>query len=187
MKIISYLKIVSLLLVALITFFVYVPTNTAEYYDDINYEIQHHLLTKNVLAQAKNFKQIDCLARNIYYEARGESFEGQMAVAQVTLNRVNSNQFPNSICAVVEEKTIARGYTVCQFSWVCEPWNNQRLKLSKDNISYRIAELAILGQYSLPWITEDTFWFHATHVKPKWRHIHDKVARVDNHIFYKQK
>lgn len=162
-------------------------STTVEYHRDIDYSIKHNLLTKNILGQAKNLKQIDCLARNVYYEARGESFEGQMAVAQVTLNRVNSDQFPNSICSVVEEKTTARGYTVCQFSWVCEPWNNQRLKVRDTHTSYQVAYMAIMGQNALPWMTENTFWFHATHVKPKWRHIHDKVARVDNHIFYKQK
>lgn len=163
-------------------------TTSTEIHHDIDYTIKHDVLTKNILTQTKNLKQIDCLARNIYYEARGESFEGQMAVAQVTLNRVNSDQFPNSICAVVEEKTEYKsGTTVCQFSWVCESWNNRRLKIRETQLSYQIAYMAIMNQNTLPWITNDTFWFHATHVKPTWRKIHDRVARIDNHIFYKQK
>jgi len=65
-------------------------------------------------------KQVDCLAKNIYHEAASESYEGKLAVAQVTMNRVNSGKFPSDICSVVYQKTTDQNLkTVCQFSWTC--------------------------------------------------------------------
>ena len=79
------------------------------------------LVMKNnsVTAEVRN-KQLDCLARNIYYEAGGEPFEGKVAVAQVTVNRAASGQFPNDICRVVYQKNIVYDKVLCQFSWYCE-------------------------------------------------------------------
>ena len=72
-------------------------------------------------------KEVNCLAKNVYYEAGLESYEGQVAVAQVTVNRVEDGKFPTSICGVVHQKTrVPSGRTVCQFSWVCDP-NRMRL------------------------------------------------------------
>ena len=65
-------------------------------------------------------KQLDCLARNIYYEAGYEPFEGKVAVAQVTINRAESGQFPSDICQVVYQKNIVYEKVLCQFSWYCE-------------------------------------------------------------------
>lgn len=62
-----------------------------------------------------NQTQIECLAKNIYHEARGQSKDGQIAVANVVINRVNSSKFPNSVCAVINQ----RYRSTCQFSWVC--------------------------------------------------------------------
>lgn len=61
-------------------------------------------------------REVECLAKNIYYEAGSEPREGMLAVAQVTMNRVKSNEFPRSVCGVVYQQR--KG--VCQFSWVCE-------------------------------------------------------------------
>ena len=64
-------------------------------------------------------KQLDCLARNIYHEAGSEPFEGKVAVAQVTINRTESGQFPSDICQVVYQKNIVYEKVFCQFSWYC--------------------------------------------------------------------
>ena len=70
---------------------------------------------------AVDFKEsLNCLADNIYWEAATESFEGKLAVAQVTMNRVHSGKFRGSVCEVVKQKDRINGYTICQFSWVCE-------------------------------------------------------------------
>ena len=71
-------------------------------------------------------KEISCLARNVYYEARGESLQGQKAVALVTLNRVENPMFPNTICGVVNERKVVKGTTKCQFSWRCESHTNPK-------------------------------------------------------------
>jgi len=65
-------------------------------------------------------RQLRCLTQNIYWEAASEPFEGKVAVAQVTLNRANSSQFPNDICAVVYQKNVIYSKVVCQFSWYCD-------------------------------------------------------------------
>ena len=65
-------------------------------------------------------KQLQCLAYNIYWEAASEPFEGKVAVAQVTVNRVMSGRFPDTVCGVVHQKTTLYNKVVCQFSWLCE-------------------------------------------------------------------
>ena len=64
--------------------------------------------------------QLDCLARNIYHEAGYEPFEGKVAVAQVTINRAESGEFPSDICRVVYQKNVVYEKVLCQFSWYCE-------------------------------------------------------------------
>ena len=162
-------------------------TNSVDLRKDINYDIQHYQLTKILVKQAKYMREIQCLARNIYYESRGESWEGQMAVAKVTLNRVESDLFPNTICGVVQEKYKVKGYEVCQFSWYCEAWNNKQIRFTEHHQSYQVALDAILHKDVPNWMTEDVFWFHTKQVKPRWRKIHERVAVVDNHIFYQIK
>ena len=76
-------------------------------------------VSKKQVSQEYN-KQVECLAKNIYWESASESYEGKLAVAQVTMNRVNSGKFPSDICSVVYQKTVNReSRTVCQFSWTC--------------------------------------------------------------------
>lgn len=77
------------------------------------------LNNSSVTAEVRN-KQLECLARNIYHEAGGEPFEGKVAVAQVTINRAESGDFPNDICKVVYQKNIVYEKVLCQFSWYCQ-------------------------------------------------------------------
>jgi spore germination cell wall hydrolase CwlJ-like protein len=135
-------------------------------------------------------KEIGCLARNVYYESRGESLQGQMAVALVTLNRAESPMFPNTICGVVNErKKVAKRGVVCQFSWRCESHTNPKKHIKQSHESYQAAITAILDYDSLTQtlVTQDTLFFHATHVRPFWRKVKQRLARIDNHIFYRQK
>ena len=135
-------------------------------------------------------KEIGCLARNVYYEARGESLQGQKAVALVTLNRAESPMFPNTICGVVNErKKVAKRGVVCQFSWRCESHTNPKKHIKQSHESYQAAITAILDYDSLTQtlVTADTLFFHAAHVRPFWRKVKQRLARIDNHIFYRQK
>jgi len=135
-------------------------------------------------------KEIGCLARNVYYESRGESLQGQMAVALVTLNRAENPMFPNTICGVVNErKKVAKRGLVCQFSWRCESHTNPKKHIKQSHESYQAAITAILDYDSLTQtlVTADTLFFHAAHVRPFWRKVKQRLARIDNHIFYRQK
>ena len=139
-------------------------------------------------------KELMCLARNIYYEAGSESFEGKVAVAMVTLNRAESGKFPQTLCGVIHQKTtitqkvvVAEKTTlvqkvVCQFSWVCEG-NRLRTAIGDrwDDAMY-VARMVLLDGYRIPKL-EDALYFHATHVQPNWGK--PKVARIGNHIFYR--
>ena len=124
-------------------------------------------------------KEMNCLAENIYYEAGSESFEGKLAVAQVTLNRVNSGQFAKSICDVVYQKT---GETY-QFSWV------GMHKYAKDK--YRWEESQIVAKKAMTepvahalLLKQNALYYHANYVNPKWKL--QKVTQIGNHIFYKK-
>ncbi len=115
-----------------------------------------------------------CLASAIFYEARSESFEGQLAVAQVILNRVQSGRFARSICGVVLQPS--------QFSFVRGGAIPAISKASKD---WREAlAIARIAQAKLhPSSADNALFFHATHVSPKWRL--NRVASIGNHIFYR--
>ena len=124
-------------------------------------------------------KQVDCLAENIYYEAGSESFEGKLAVAQVTLNRVASGQFANSICAVVHQKT---GETY-QFSWVgMEKYGKDTYRWEESKIVAKKAMTEPVAHALLS--KQNALYYHAKYVNPGWKLT--KVGQIGNHIFYKE-
>lgn len=124
------------------------------------------------IAQPKP-QDVACLAKNIYMEARGEPVEGQIAVAQVTLNRLNSGSFGSSICKVI--------YAKSQFSWT-----NGNLKKVKNNkeweASVAVATAVLKGSIHLP--SFNALYFHTCQVKPYWAKTKTRVAVIANHIFY---
>lgn len=125
-------------------------------------------------------KEISCLADNIYYEARAEPLLGQKAVALVTMNRLNNDKYPNTVCSVVKQKT----ENVCQFSWVCE-----RRTAGKNVDQYSNAMgLAIFIYYNYKELTDVTrgaLFFHATRISPKWKYAMQRTITIGNHVFYK--
>lgn len=128
-------------------------------------------------------KQLTCLTRNIYNEAAKEPFEGKVAVAQVTLNRVESGRFGKDVCGVVYQKNVIYEKVVCQFSWVCMPSVFNRPVYSvlyKE--SEEVAKKVLLENFRLPSM-RDAMYYHATYVNPKWGK--PKIAQIGNHIFYK--
>jgi N-acetylmuramoyl-L-alanine amidase len=138
--------------------------------------------------QENNVKrQLACLARNVFYEANGEPLEGQMAVAEVTINRARSGLFPRDLCAVVAQTTYADNKTrVCQFSWVCDSKFDKTKVIAKNNISYIAAEKVFLNGEHVDDIDNKTLFFHRVDVKidPSWPH--NVVAQIGNHVFYKR-
>jgi N-acetylmuramoyl-L-alanine amidase len=128
-------------------------------------------------------KQLDCLAKNIYHEAKGEPFEGKVAVAQVTLNRAASGQFPSDICKVVYQKNVVYEKVLCQFSWYCD---QATMAKPKNTAAYKesqiVARQVLLEEFRLPSLNK-ALYFHATHINPGWKK--EKVATIGNHVFYK--
>jgi spore germination cell wall hydrolase CwlJ-like protein len=125
---------------------------------------------------------LECLSRNIYYEAGIESTIGKYAVAQVTINRWKEKK-PQSLCPIIyAHKKIANGKTVCQFSWACKG------KLEKPSgknweESKRIAEDVINKGVRVAPLKEATH-YHATYVKPNWSEVERVVWAEGSHIFY---
>lgn len=117
-------------------------------------------------------KDIHCLALNLHHEARGESVEGIKAVANVTLNRVKSGKFADTVCKVIKQPG--------QFSWV-------NTVLDKKNISIdpKIKQIAFDALLSKDWVdnTNSALYFHNREVETPFRRV--VTARIDNHIFYR--
>ena len=128
-------------------------------------------------------KQLGCLAKNIYHEAGSEPFEGKVAVAQVTLNRVNSGQFPEDVCRTIYQKNVVYDKVICQFSWTCDRVTGPP-PINKANYaeSMEVAKKVLLEDYRLPSL-KDAMYYHADYVNPGWRR--EKVAKIGRHIFYK--
>ena len=127
---------------------------------------------------------LECLARNVYYEARGEPLAGQYAVAEVTMNRAASGSFPDTVCGVVHEKRWdeIRGRYVGAFAWTefyalpepaGEAWEAAR-KVAED-VYFRRAPAQLDGASH----------FHASYIRPSWAKQRKPVARIGGHVFYR--
>ncbi len=124
-----------------------------------------------------------CLATAIYFEARGEPLQGQVAVAQVILNRVRSPLFPETICGVVYQGQNQKG---CQFSFACDgktdiPRNDAQWAQAQD-----ISRQITAGELWLPEVGYSTF-YHANYVSPRWAGSMSKIDKIGRHIFYKKR
>lgn len=148
---------------------------------DVPVEIHAPVSTANTLAgmvsdlssTATDSAEQRCLAIGVYYESRAESLSGQLAVANVIMNRSNSSRFASSICGVLTQPR--------QFSFV----RGGVLPSPRDSAQWRtavgVARVAMSGQIDSP--VPGAMFFHATHVSPGWNR--PRVARLGNHIFYR--
>jgi spore germination cell wall hydrolase CwlJ-like protein len=158
-----------------------------------------------------DLKELQCLARNIFFEAANEPLEGKVAVGIVTLNRVQDERFPKSVCGVVDQrtvrsvdkevvverrtafrtvyepKTIQVKTAICQFSWRCQQVRNPKSNDERWQDAQRIARELLSS--------EDTYedfrtkyntalFFHATYVRPLWARQKEYVGRIGGHHFY---
>lgn len=130
-----------------------------------------------------------CLATAIYFEARGEPTAGQVAVANVIVNRKNDRRYPDTICGVVKQAQTYRWAphvpirNRCQFSFYCDG----QPEVVRDQKAYdkamSIANRVLSGD--LPDLTDGATHYHATHVYPDWAETKTETVRVNNHIFYR--
>jgi spore germination cell wall hydrolase CwlJ-like protein len=126
--------------------------------------------------------QLDCLARNIYHEAGYEPFEGKVAVAQVTINRAESGEFPSDICRVVYQKNVVYEKVLCQFSWYCDSASVKKpMNGPVYTESMEVAKKVLLEGFRLPDLKK-ALYFHGDYVKPGWNK--KPVAKIGRHIFY---
>ena len=130
-----------------------------------------------------------CMATNIYHEAKNQPMVGQIAVAQVVMNRVNDSRYPDNVCDVVKQGlTYKNGKVVlgkCQFSWYCDGKKDDVDKKSeKWRNSLRYASMVITNRITLD-VTEGATHYHATYVRPAWARTKTKTVRINRHIFYR--
>ena len=175
------------------------------------------LLTSTAMASASTFQnvitdelyteqnhpELYCLAQNVYFEAKSEPLAGQYAVADVVLNRVKDNRYPNTICEVVKEGPIKESWktrqhedlpddervyyprkNMCQFSWYCDG----KADTIRDGDAWRQAQIVA---YRITYnerhrgLTEGATHYHADYVSPKWAKTLQLVGRIATHIFYR--
>jgi spore germination cell wall hydrolase CwlJ-like protein len=145
-------------------------------------DLQKREIDPDYMTAAEVEKSLDCLAMNVYREAGHEPFEGKVAVAQVTLNRVNSNKFPRDVCAVVYQKTRFTERVICQFSWYCDSKHRNRpVDDEAYEESYRVAKMVFLEDFRLESI-RNALYYHADYVDPNWKL--KRITKIGTHIFY---
>lgn len=131
--------------------------------------------------EALNASELRCLAEAIYYEARGESYRGQVAVAEVVMNRVRSRHYPGSVCGVVYQGS--HRATGCQFTFTCDGSLNRRARGRAWERARNIAGQVLLGYTRA--VTGNATHYHTTAVNPVWSATLVETSRVGEHIFYR--
>ena len=134
----------------------------------------------DALPQASGDAQWQCLATALYHEARGESVKGQIAVAEVILNRVDSPAYPRSVCGVVQQG----GKGGCQFSYTCDGRSD---RISDRAAWARAGKIARSMRDGAPRVlTAGATHFHTVNVRPGWARRFDRTASIGAHLFYRQ-
>lgn len=136
-----------------------------------------------ITAELGRLTDLTCLAQNIYFEARGESLAGQRAVAEVTMNRVRSKRFPDSVCAVVHEQRwdSIRKRRVGAFSWT----ELDSLSKPKGPSWQRATMLAVAAyEYREMPTVPGALYYHAVRITPRWSRSKKLVAQIGSHKFY---
>jgi len=144
--------------------------------------ISSQSVNAEVYMTSNDKNEIFCLANNIYFESRNQRLEGRIAVGYVTINRVASNRFPNTICRVVTQKSKRK----CQFTWYCSKPSRKSIN---DHDAYSEAlSLAWKLFYAnrLIWdVTDGAMWYHADYIEaPVWTKNMTITHKIGTHIFY---
>ena len=166
------IRLYTLLALFLISSFIFV---SASFSRDKIIDVRYEQLTKDAKIQ------IDCLADNIYHEAGYEPDQGKIAVALVTMNRVQDPRYPKDICSVVKQKV---KYT-CQFTWFCQDKYTNRQKTAYEE-SRDIALHVYANYEKIKDFTNGALFYHADYVNPQWRGL-ERTTVIGRHIFYKEK
>jgi len=132
---------------------------------------------------------IVCLALNVYHEAKNQSLSGQIAVAEVVMNRVADSRYPNNVCDVVKQgltykwKPSVPIRNQCQFSWYCDGKSDVAKEKEAWEESLSVAKGVYYGY--LDAYLEGATHYHAYYVNPSWAETKTYITRIDDHIFYR--
>jgi len=129
-------------------------------------------------------KQLQCLAQGVYFEARGEPYRGQVAVAQVIMNRVKHKLYPNTICGVVYQNQHKRN--ACQFSFACDGIKDRVNEKKAWQTALEVSKKVTNGSIYLSEVSNATH-YHANYVRPKWAKKMKRLTVIGVHKFYRFK
>ena len=139
-------------------------------------------------------QEVECLAQNMYWESRNQSFRGLLAVGNVVMNRMADSRFPNTACGVVHQAVMIKSWKTgeyipkrnkCQFSWYCD--GKAEIIPTQDTQLYELTRSMAFKVYT-GWfedITNGATHYHAYYVRPDWAETKTPTVRVDAHIFYR--
>lgn len=138
---------------------------------------------ENVDLFGRTFTSEDlCLAKAVYFEARGEPLIGQVAIAEVVLNRIVDSRYPNTACGVVFQNQHRRHK--CQFSFACDGQSDRPRHTRSWEKALKVVALVMDGERS--GIAKRATHYHATYVTPRWSAHLSKLGQVGSHIFYRE-
>ena len=143
---------------------------------------EHAWVTNKLPKSSYTKQQKTCLANAIYFESRSEPIKGQIAVAQVVMNRVKNPTYPNTICGVVYQNKHKRN--ACQFSFACDGIRDRILSKKAWDTAWKLSDQVINEEVWLKNVGSSTH-YHATYVRPKWARTMKRRGKIGLHIFYK--
>src|SRR5205085_1277682 len=139
---------------------------------------------RHLRERAFHNESLACLARNVYFEARGEPLAGQFAVAEVTMNRKASRLFPRTVCDVVYQqswdplrKRLVGAFSWTEFKKLPEPSGDEWQR------AQQVAQAVYYNRYT-PQL-QGALYFHASYIRPDWAKEKRRVTRIGRHVFYK--
>jgi spore germination cell wall hydrolase CwlJ-like protein len=162
-------------IVLLIAYIVFSPSS--------NIALSKGKFTESIDLNNFNAKEVNCLALNVYYEARGSNLADKIAVADVVMNRTEDRRYPNTVCGVIAQG-VKTGRTDCQFSWKCDGKSNT----PTDSDAWNQAKDIAYNMYvhdKFRGLTEGATHYHATYVKPYWAKSLQLGGRIGSHIYYR--
>lgn len=170
---VRFTQLVILLLISLSVYIVDVKKEVRSLEDQVTkLEKNQEYLTTKIKSTDLNW-----LAMNIYHEARGETLEGMFAVGVVTLNRVKSDRYPNTIEGVVKQRN--------QFSWYWDGKSDTVLEMKSWSTAKSVARILLTNDdLIIRKKLKDVLFYHALYVRPKWASRFEEVAVIGNHKFY---
>ena len=182
----AFLSMLGLVVVAVfsIVYFAYAEGTRVEPVSSEAVQLQATRAQREVTRAQRRASDLRCLAENVYFEARGEPVAGQYAVAEVTINRTQAQNFPHTICAVVHETRWdpTRRRHIADFSWTAETDDLSEPDGPAWKQAMTIAS-AVYDDLNEPQVPGALF-YHATSVRPGWARGRKVVATIGNHIFY---